>query len=134
MRSALEDGQFLEHAEVHGNLYGTSFAAVRNIQERGNRCLMDIDVQGVRQLKKVESVDFQPFYVFIAPPSLDALVERLRGRGTESAESLERRVGNAQAELEYGLQSDNFHQVIVNDNLEDACEQFNKVVDGWLHS
>jgi guanylate kinase len=124
MTQNIEDGAFLEYAEVHGNFYGTSWSSLRDVQNGGKRCLLDIDVQGVQTIKRQESAMLQPKYIFISPPSLKELEERLIGRGTESAESLARRTANAREEMEYGMQEDNFDAVVVNANLEYAVRDF----------
>lgn len=130
MQGLVESDYFVEWAHVHGNTYGTSWSAIREFQATGKRCLLDIDVQGVQRLKSLSSQKiFQLKYLFIAPPSLDVLETRLRGRGSESEETLARRVGNAAAEVEYGLTEGNFDKVIVNDNLDQAVEDFQRAVD-----
>jgi guanylate kinase len=134
MQRQIEDGNyFLEHAHVHGNLYGTSFDALWRVQNvQGKRCLLDIDVQGVQNLKSQQQQlgqwQFRPKYLFIAPPSLQALQERLILRGTESPESIERRTRNAAQEVEYGLTAGNFDKVIINDDLEQACHDFSLAI------
>jgi guanylate kinase len=120
---------FLEHAEVHGNYYGTSWTALKDVEKGGKKALLDIDVQGVKKFKSSHSPTLQPKYLFIAPPSYEILECRLKERGTESAESLRRRTENARAELEYGMQEGNFDFVVVNDELERACEEFAAVID-----
>lgn len=129
MRREISENKFLEYAEVHGNLYGTSWQSMRYIQLSGKHCLLDIDVQGVKRLKSLENPTLQPNYIFIAPPSLDILEKRLADRGTETTESLERRTANARQEMDYGLAPGNFDSIVVNDNLEDAVRQFAKAVD-----
>ena len=107
----------------------------------GKRCLLDIDVQGVKRVKSLEhtnnqlgtgelasSRQFRPKYVFIAPPSLELLEARLVGRGTESAESLKTRTQNAREEVEYGMQDGVFDYVVVNDDLDVACQEFERIV------
>lgn len=130
MRRRIREGAFLESAEVHGNLYGTSLRSLRDVRDRGKRCLLDVDVEGVRSIKEVAATDpsLEPRYVFIAPPSLDALKDRLERRGTETPESLARRTANAMAEVEYGTDPDNFDAVVVNDDLDAACEAFSETV------
>ena len=108
-------GDFLEWAEVHGNLYGTSRQAVTDRLAQGQDCVLDIDVQGARQLR--EHRDLNPVFVFIAPPSLTELERRLTGRQTESAATLALRLANARTELAaLGL----YDYVIVNDDLSQA--------------
>lgn len=77
-----------------------SKTAVASVAAQGRICVLDIDVQGVRQVRQVP--DLNPLLVFVKPPSLDALEARLRARGTESEESLAKRLAAASAELEYG--------------------------------
>ena len=95
---ALRDQQpsgFLEWAEVHGNYYGTSVNAVQQQLVVGNDVLLDIDVQGAAQVR----AHGKPVTVFIAPPSLDVLEQRLRGRGTESEATIDKRLRNARQEM-----------------------------------
>jgi guanylate kinase len=124
MRLEVARGAFLEHAEVHSNMYGTSWSALRDVQKKGKHCLLDIDVQGVQRVKTMETDILKPKYIFIAPPSLEILEKRLASRGTESSESLARRTQNAREEVQYGAQDGNFHAVIVNDSLDQAVEDF----------
>jgi len=113
----VEAGEFVEHAEVHGNCYGTSHSSVRNVLENGRICLLDIDVQGCRS---VRASDLNPFTVFIMPPSLDILEARLRARGDTSEESMKKRVANATAEIQAAGAPGLFDVVIVNDDLDQA--------------
>ena len=128
MKEAIENGQFLEHAQVHGNYYGTSWSSLRDVQENKKRCLLDIDVQGVKNIKRMESDVLKPKYVFISPPSMEVLERRLVGRGTESAESIARRTANAQSEVAYGTEEDNFDAVVINRDLDEACAEFVRVL------
>ncbi len=128
MKEAIMNGKFLEHAEVHGNYYGTSWSSLEQVQRKGKRCLLDIDVQGVKNIKQMESNGLKPKYIFISPPSIDVLEQRLISRGTESAESLARRTANAQSELDYGQQPENFDAVVVNHDLNEACQEFARLV------
>jgi guanylate kinase len=116
MRARIEAGDFIEWAEVYGNYYGTSKQAVSDVQAAGTHCILDIDVQGVRSVKQT---DLDAVFLFVQPPSMDCLEERLRGRATDSDESIERRMKAAVAELEYGTKS-NFDAVLVNDDLQAA--------------
>ncbi|MCP4751537.1 MAG: guanylate kinase [Proteobacteria bacterium] len=114
---------FLEWAEVYGNYYGTSKHFIRETRLAGNVVVLDIDVQGAMQLKRLPDLD--AVYVFIVPPSLEELTRRLASRGTESDEILEKRLNNAQYEMTFKNQYD---YVIVNDDLEVAVGEFLKVV------
>ncbi|KAF9518650.1 hypothetical protein BS47DRAFT_1370972 [Hydnum rufescens UP504] len=86
--SLVSAGAFIEHAQFSGNLYGTSVQAVGEVAKLGRRCILDIDAQGVRTIK-AKHPELQAVFVFIAPPSLDALKSRLVGRGTETEEQCE---------------------------------------------
>lgn len=132
MKEDIENGKFLEWANVHGNFYGTS---LKSLSSSDKYPLLDIDVQGVKSIKKWQEqhkYTSQPSlnakFVFIAPPSLDILKKRLLGRGTETSESITKRTENAIQEVQYGLSEGNFDAIIVNDDLDRACEEFNKVI------
>eukprot|EP00762_Andalucia_godoyi_P001343 ANDGO_04779.mRNA.1 Guanylate kinase 1 len=118
-------GGFVETALVHGNMYGTSFAGVGKVAESGKACILDIDVQGAQSVKKSP---LNAVYLFVRPPGMEELEKRLRGRGTESEEKIQLRLGNAKAELEF---CDNnpgfFDHVIVNDNLEKTYASFKEI-------
>ena len=204
---------FVEHAEVHGNLYGTSFESMfiplpttDGIDDDAGgggliqrQCLLDIDVAGVKSIKNFQlkqrlllqqrqqqqqhqqsiklgkekstsqynnlhqgitndydTSQFSSFFknnsntivmtkeeeymllqypllnakfIFITPPSIDTLYTRLLNRNTETSTSLKRRIQNAQSEIDYGLMDNNFHAIIVNDNLDVACDEFRLAVE-----
>jgi guanylate kinase len=117
MKTAIDQNQFIEHAQVHTNFYGTSYEAVNRIKEEGRICVLDIDIQGVENVKKSM---LECKYIFIAPPTMDDLESRLRGRGTETDDKISIRLENAKKELEYGLEEGNFDAVIVNDTLQNS--------------
>jgi len=128
MKDAIDRDEFLEHADVHGNLYGTSFESLRHVEDTKAKIpILDIDVQGVKNIKaKVNDgfVALQPKYIFIAPPSLNILRERLISRGTETEESVEKRSKNALMEMEYGMAKGNFDEIVVNNDLNQAVDDF----------
>jgi hypothetical protein len=105
-----------------------SIAAVETVQSSGKICILDIDVQGVRSVKKSS---LEPLYLFVAPPSMDALEARLRGRATEKEEDILKRLGNAQAELDYGLEEGNFDRVFTNDDLDRTLEDLDAAFREW---
>lgn len=125
--SLLHHDVFVEHAEFSGNLYGTSKKAITSIVESGKRCILDIEVQGVRQIK---DTDLNPVYCFIAPPSLSILRDRLIGRGTETTAALEKRLKTALLEIEYANLPGAHDHVIVNDDLDRAYALFKSVALG----
>ena len=110
------DGAFIEYAEVHGNLYGTLREPMDRALEAGKVYLVEIDVQGGSTLKALD-LDVPSVFVFIAPPSMEVLEERLRGRGTDAPEVIERRLKKAHEEL---LSKDKYDHVVVNEELERA--------------
>ena len=95
----IADGKFLEHATVHTNLYGTSIRAVQNVAAAGKCCILDIDVQGARQVRK-QSNQIRAIFVFLKPPSIEELEKRLRGRGTESEDQIQTRLATSKGELD----------------------------------
>lgn len=119
MEEQIKNGEFIESATFSGNLYGTSKQAVEEVQRLGKICVLDIDIQGVKQIKRTH---LNPFYIFIKPPSVLELERRLKARNTETEESLQRRLAVAKTELEYGETPGNFDIIIENDNLETAYE------------
>ncbi|RZC39928.1 guanylate kinase [Asbolus verrucosus] len=128
MRRAIDEGKFIESATFCGNLYGTSKAAVDSVKRQGKVCVLDIDVQGVKQVKNTE---LNPWYIFIKPPSLDELKTRLTARKTESEESLQHRLKVAGQELEYGTE-ENFDFIVINDNLESAYAQLKAFLENQV--
>jgi len=125
MEAAVGRGEFIEHAVFAGNMYGTSKAAVETVRSKGLICILDIDVQGVISIKKSE---LNPNYVFVKPPSIQELEKRLKARGTETEDSLQRRIDAAKIDMEYGDTPGNFDLVIVNDNLNVAYESLEEFI------
>ena len=118
-----ERGQLLEWAVVHGaHRYGTPRAPVEERLARGIPVVLEIDLQGARQVKQAMP---EALFVFVAPPSFEALVERLAIRGTEGSEERERRLGTAREEL---AAVSEFDVTLVNDTLEDAVEELQAIV------
>lgn len=143
MRKMLAEDAFLESAQVHNNYYGTSWQSLRDVQQQGKRSLLDIDVQGVQNLKLLQdswksemaisstrtaSFLLEPKYLFITPPSLETLQNRLRARNTETPEALQTRLANAAAEVAYGNTPGNFDAIVVNDDLDRAIHDFKEAV------
>lgn len=118
----IQRGEFLEWAEVHGNLYGTSRHEVMSRIGRGEDVLLDIDIQGARKIKALFP---ETITVFVLPPSLESLEERLRSRGTEGPEVMAVRLSNARMEMEAVHEYD---YVVVNDDLDNAAGDLAAVV------
>jgi guanylate kinase len=109
-------------------LFSCSIDAVESVRQQGKICILDIDVQGVRNVKK-STLD--AIYVFIAPPSMEELEKRLRGRGTESEEAVLKRLENAKEELDYGMGVGNFDRVFTNDNLDKTFKALVEQFKQW---
>ena len=124
MLAAIERGEFIESAEFSGNLYGTSIRAVQDAVATGRICILEIDMQGVKQVKQTT---LNPLYVFVKPPSFQILEERLRHRGSEDEESIQRRLGFAKEELAYASMDGVFDRVVVNDDLENAYGTYRNI-------
>ena len=121
-RAMIEADEFVEWAEVHGHLYGTSRRALQAALDDGRFLILDIDVQGaMRMRERVPDV----VLVFVLPPSADALVERLTERGSEGQDTVARRIENARGELEQAAQ---FDYIVVNENLEQAIDEVRSIV------
>jgi guanylate kinase len=121
--------KFLEYAEVHGSLYGTSVDSVRNIHERGKVAILDVDTIGVEGIHKLNIVPAK--YVFIAPPSLQELEVRLRKRGTEAEEQINLRLKNAVGQMEFGINSEIFDYILENDDLTKAVDELSEKLEEW---
>ena len=121
-RAMIKADEFVECAEVHGHLYGTPRQALRDAQDQGRFLILDIDVQGAMQVRQRVP---DAVLVFVLPPTADALVQRLRERGTEGEDTLARRIENARDELE---QASQFDYIVVNENLDQAIEEVQSIV------
>ncbi|HSS06616.1 MAG TPA: guanylate kinase [Rhodanobacteraceae bacterium] len=116
------DGAFIEHAEVFGNFYGTSRAAVEPLLAAGRDVLLEIDWQGARQVRKTypECVS-----VFILPPSREELERRLRTRAADSAKTIARRLDESREEISH---AGDFDYIVVNDEFADALADLRAIV------
>jgi guanylate kinase len=120
----IDSGELAEWAQVHGDLYGTSSRIIDENLSRGNDVIVDVDTEGA---KKLLSRYDGAVSVFIRPPTMEALKERLTGRETDTAEAIEKRLKNARAEMG---EMDGYTYVIVNDDLQGAISQFLSILDG----
>ena len=109
-------GNFLEHNEVHGNFYGTHKGAVREILQQGKVCILDIDVKGAMDIAKQAGKEFKCHFVFIQTPTIEDLRERLVARGTETEETLAKRVAAAEKEMNMAKESGLFEKILLNDD------------------
>jgi guanylate kinase len=121
-RRRIEAGEFVEWAEVHGELYGTLRSETKRRLDAGSNVLLDIDVQGGRAVRKVYR---DGVFIFVLPPSLASLEERLRGRGTDSDERIRLRLENARREIALVTEYD---YAVVNDDLKAALDRVASII------
>jgi guanylate kinase len=122
----VQAGEFVEHARYSGRRYGTLRSELERHRAAGRPVLLEIEVQGARQVREAMPEAVQ---LFIAPPSEDALRTRLIGRGTDAPEQVAARLETARVELEA---QDEFGHVVVNDRLEDAVAELERLVRGAM--
>jgi guanylate kinase len=115
-------GVFLEHAEVHGNLYGTSGTTVQELLAQGRDVLLEIDWQGAQQIRRSKP---DCVSVFILPPSRAELERRLRGRGSDSAAVIEQRLRNSREEISHAHE---FDFILINDVFDEALADLQSIV------
>ncbi|KAI8373445.1 guanylate kinase [Choanephora cucurbitarum] len=125
MIKEVEEGKFIESATFSGNMYGTSIKAIEDVVAQGKVCMLDIDMQGVQSVKKTQ---LNPKYIFVQPPNVEILEQRLRGRGTEKEEAVLARLAAAKKELEYGSTPGAYDHIVINDDLETAYGQLKKAI------
>ena len=122
--SMIARDEFAEWANVHGNYYGTTKATIEQTFARGRSVLLDIDVQGAESLRR--AFGDRCVTIFIAPPSMQELEKRLRGRGTEKEETIARRMKNAEDEMREAVK---FNITIVNDQFDRAYAELKSFVE-----
>ena len=127
-RRRISEGDFLEYEEVYpGCFYGTLRSEVDRTLAQGENVILDIDVQGGLNVKKIYGD--RALTLFIQPPSIERLRERLERRGTDAPEVIERRLAKAETELSFAPKYD---AVVVNDDLEEACRDAARVIEDFL--
>jgi len=115
-------GEFMESAEVYGNFYGTSQTWISQENSKGRDILLEIDWQGATQVRKLFPTSIS---IFILPPSISALEERLKGRAQDSTEIIAKRLAAAREDISHVAE---FDYVIINQNLDIAIQEFNSIV------
>ncbi|GIZ43405.1 hypothetical protein CKM354_000663300 [Cercospora kikuchii] len=120
-KKKVEENGFIEHAQFGSNFYGTSVQAVKDVAEQGRTCILDIEMEGVKQVKKT---DLNARYLFLQPPSVEVLEQRLRGRQTDKEEAIQQRLKQAEKEIEFSKTPGVHDKIIVNDDLEKAWQEF----------
>ncbi len=125
----VEAGEFLEWEEVYqGTCYGTLKSEVKRIWDSGRVIVFDVDVNGGRNIKRYFGDD--ALSIFVMPPSIEVLEQRLRSRGTDSEEAIVKRLARSAEELK---QAPLFDRTIVNDDLQRAVAETRKVIEDFLH-
>ena len=122
-KKAIENDEFLEWAEFSGNYYGTKRRFVEKSLINGEHVLLEIDTQGALQIKKKMP---EAVLIFIAPPSYEELVARLRGRKTETEDAIQKRLNFVEFEKE---NSKYFDYIVINDTVENAVSQIEKIIE-----
>jgi guanylate kinase len=128
-KNMVEQKQFIENGDVAGDSYGTSIEAVNAVRKTGKVCILDIGVGGVQTVKETK---IAPRYLFITPPDLAELEQRMRGRGAESEETLKANLKDASIDIKYGTANGNFHKVIVNDDIEETFHEVRDTLVSWF--
>lgn len=128
-RQRIANNEFLEYEEVyHDRFYGTLKSQVEKQLEAGQNVVLDIDVKGACNIK--EYYQDEALALFIQPPSIEALRQRLEGRGTDAPEVIEQRIARAEFELSYAPK---FDRVVVNDVLQQAQQQALDIISAFIH-
>lgn len=126
MEQMIQAGEFFEHAQFGGNIYGTSKKAVEEVRASGKICVLDVELQGVHNFKRA---GFDAKYILIQPPSIEVLKSRLEQRGTENTDSMQKRLKHAQEDMEAVAKEPHlFDKVVINDNFERAYMDFLKAI------
>jgi len=123
-RRQIEQGMFLEHAEVFGNFYGTPLADVEEALAAGKSVILEIDIQGARQVKKVYP---DALTIFILPPTPEQLAERITGRGRDADETAQKRLNLAQKEIAEAMGF--YDYMVINKDLAEAVEEVAGIIN-----
>ena len=118
----IENGEFLEYAQIYDNFYGTPKAAIIECLEKGQDVILEIEMQGARQIKEVYP---EGVFIFVLPPSLEELKSRIVGRGTETQEEIEKRFSCAFEEIN---QIVNYDYFIVNEDIEKSVSDVEAII------
>ena len=118
----LRQDKFLEHAKVYDNFYGTHIDSIKKIQSNGQDIILEIDNQGASQVKQIFP---NAILIYILPPSLDELKKRLINRNTDSTETIEKRLGQAQKDISHAKE---FDYIVINDNFATALDELYSII------
>ncbi|KAH7084914.1 P-loop containing nucleoside triphosphate hydrolase protein [Paraphoma chrysanthemicola] len=121
---------FIEHAQFGDNHYGTSIKAVNDIAEKGRICILDIEMEGVKQVANHPTFP-RPRFLFLSPPSMEVLEQRLRSRATDKEEAILKRLKQAKNEMEFAKSAEAPHdKIVVNDDLDKAYKEAKEFIIG----
>jgi guanylate kinase len=122
-------GEFLECCTVHGNMYGTSRGALKQVQQTGRVPIIEIDVQGAQKVRKQQG-SMNIYYFFIRPPSMEELEKRIVGRGQETAEKIKTRLETARTEIAFvdDDKSKTYDKILTNTNLDETVQIVNRLL------
>ena len=123
-RKKISEDFFVEYAQVHGNFYGTPRDQIEKTWSEGHAVIMDVDIQGAETFMKKYPNEVQT--IFVMPPSIDVLRQRLIGRDGSDAKDLELRLKNGKKEM---AQADKFQYQVVNDDFDEAFANFKKIIE-----
>ena len=126
--SLVSSNGFVEHATFGSNSYGTSVKSLETIASAGRTCVLDIEMEGVKQIRAHPTYKSTARFLFLSPPSPEILEQRLRGRKTDSEEAVQKRLKQAVKEMEFSKTEGVHDKIVVNDDLERAYEE----VRAWI--
>ena len=118
----VDNGEFLEYASIYGNFYGTPKSAIIECLENGQDVILEIEMQGARQVKEVYG---EGVFIFVLPPSLSELKNRIVGRGTETADEIEKRFSCAFEEIK---QIDDYNYFIINKDVDNSVRELEEII------
>ncbi|EOA92156.1 guanylate kinase [Exserohilum turcicum] len=126
----VEKKGFVEHAQFGGNHYGTSIKAIDDITEKGQICILDIEMEGVKQVANHPTFP-RPRFLFLQPPSMEVLEQRLRSRATDKEEAILKRLNQAQVEMEFAHSGEAPHdKIVINEDLDKAYKEVRDFIVG----
>ncbi|EUC28682.1 hypothetical protein COCCADRAFT_108516 [Bipolaris zeicola 26-R-13] len=126
----IEKKGFVEHAQFGGNYYGTSIKAVNDIAEKGQICILDIEMEGVKQVANHPTFP-RPRFLFLQPPSMEVLEQRLRSRATDKEEAIVKRLNQAKVELDFAHSGEAPHdKIVINEDLDKAYKEVRDFIVG----
>jgi len=129
-QSLVDEKGFIEHATFGGNSYGTSIKAVEDVAEKGRTCILDIEMEGVKQVANHPTFP-RPRFLFLKPPSMEILEQRLRGRASDKEEAIVKRLKQAEKEMQFAESGEAPHdKTVVNDDLDRAYQEVKEFIVG----